>query len=256
VIHVGGDMGRGVHAIAFNLPNDERVREAKGSKKVMLKNIARAKYDKILVPIANLVLDQSQMEHVTFEAFFGGSVMHELSHGLGPGTITKSDGTKTTVNLALQTLYSPLEECKADVMGMYNTAFLVEKGIYTKEDLDQAYIVFLPGFFRAVRWGPGEAHAKGNIIQYNWFKDQGAIVLDPATDRYTVVLDKMPEAVKSLTRELCMVQARGDFAAAQAFVDKWGIVTPEVERIVGKFSGIPTDVWPNYDASRFATASM
>jgi len=256
MIHVGGDMGRGVHAIAFKLPNDKRVREAKVSKKVMLKNIARAKYDKILVPIANLVLDQSQMEHVTFEAFFGGSVMHELSHGLGPGTITKSDGTKTTVNLALQTLYSPLEECKADVMGMYNTAFLVEKGIYTKEDLDQAYIVFLPGFFRAVRWGPGEAHAKGNIIQYNWFKDQGAIVLDPATDRYTVVLDKMPEAVKSLTRELCMVQARGDFAAAQAFVDKWGIVTPEVERIVGKFSGIPTDVWPNYDASRFATASM
>jgi hypothetical protein len=94
------------------------------------------------------------------------------------------------------------------------------------------------------------------MIQYNWFKDQGAIVHDAATDRYTVVLDKMPAAVKSLTNELCMVQARGDFDAAQAFIDKWGTVPPEVERIVGKFGGIPTDVAPNYDAARFMTASM
>ena len=182
--------------------------------------------------------------------------MHELSHGLGPGTITLPDGSKTTVNIALQTLYSPLEECKADVMGLYNTAFLVEKGFYTKDELDQAYVVFLPGFFRAIRWGLHEAHAKGNMIQYNWYKDQGAIVHDVETDRYTVVLEKMPEAVKSLTAELCMLQAHGDFAAAQAFVDKWGAVPTEVERIVGKFNAIPRDVAPNYDASRFMTASM
>jgi hypothetical protein len=94
------------------------------------------------------------------------------------------------------------------------------------------------------------------MIQYNWFKDQGAIVHDAATDRYTVVLEKMPEAVRSLTRELCMVQAHGDFAAAQAFVDKWGNVPPEVERIVAKFGGIPTDVAPNYNAERFTTASL
>jgi hypothetical protein len=256
VIHAGGDIKAGVHAIAFNLPNDERVREAKGSKKVMLKNISRAKYDKILLPIANLVLDPSQLPLVSFDSFFGNTVMHELAHGLGPGTITLADGTKTTVNLALKTLYSPLEECKADVMGLYNTAFLVGKGYYTKDNLDRAYVVFLPGFFRAVRWGLHEAHAKGNMIQYNWYKAQGALVHDPATDRYTVVLDKMPEAVKSLTHELCMLQARGDFDAAQAFVDQWGTVPPEVERIVAKFAGIPTDVAPNYDASRFMTASM
>jgi hypothetical protein len=256
VIHVGGDMGKGVHAIAYNLPNDERVREAKGSKKVMLKNIARAKYDKILMPIANFVLDPTQLSYVTFDAFFGTSVLHELSHGLGPGTITLPDGSKTTVNLALKTLYSPLEECKADVMGLYNTEFLVAKGFYTKENLDQAYVVFLPGFYRAVRWGLHEAHAQGNMIQYNWYKDKGAIVYDATTERYTVVLDKMPEAVKSLTSALCMVEANGDFAAAQAFVDQWGVIPAEVEKIVGKFGNIPTDVAPNYDASRFMTASM
>ncbi|HEU4365054.1 MAG TPA: peptidase [Candidatus Krumholzibacteria bacterium] len=247
VVHAGGDIKAGVHAIAYNLPNDERVREAKGSKKVMLKNISRAKYDKILVPIANLVLDPSHMDQVNFESYFGFVLLHELAHGLGPGTITLPDGKKTTVNQALQTLYSPLEECKADVMGMYNAEFLARKSHLTQDELNRMYIVFLPGLFRSVRFGLHEAHGKGNMIQYNWFKDQGAIVHDPATDRYTVVLEKMPEAARTLTRELCLIQANGDYAAAEAFLEKWGTVPPELDRIVGKLGNIPTDVEPLYD---------
>jgi hypothetical protein len=181
--------------------------------------------------------------------------MHELAHGLGPGTITLADGTKTTVNQALQTLYSPLEECKADVMGLYNNQYLVRHGYITDEQLKRQYVVFLPGLFRAMRFGLHEAHAKGNLIQYNWFKDKGAIVLDPATDRYTVDYEKMGEAATSLTRELCLLQAKGDYAAAQAFVDHWGGVPAEVERIVGKMTNIPSDVAPDYDARRFVAAS-
>src|SRR5262245_15409189 len=161
VVHAAGDIKAGVHAVAYNLPNDERVREAKGSKKVMLKNISRAKYDKILVPIANIVLAADQVQYVDFESFFGNTLMHELAHGLGPGTITLADGTKTTVNKALKTLYSPLEECKADVMGLYNSHLLVERRVLTPEQLKRRYAVFLPGLFRSVRFGLHEAHAKG-----------------------------------------------------------------------------------------------
>jgi len=256
VVHAAGDIKAGVHAVAYNLPNDERVREAKGSKKVLLKNISRAKYEKILVPIANIVLDPAQMDHVDFESFFNHTLMHELSHGLGPGTITLPDGTKTTVNLALKTLYSPLEECKADVMGLYNNQYLVKTGYMTEEQLTRQYVVFLPGLFRSMRFGLHEAHGKGNLIQYNWFKDKGAIVLDPATDRYTVDFAKMGEAATSLTRELCLLQARGDYEAAAAFVSQWGNVPSEVERIVGKMTNIPSDVAPDYDLRRFASASM
>jgi hypothetical protein len=252
VVHAAGDIKAGVHAVAYNLPNDERVREAKGSKKVMLKNISRAKYDKILVPIAEIVLTPAQVHHVDFESFFGHTLMHELAHGLGPGTITLADGSKTTVNQVLKTLYSPIEECKADVMGIYNSRFLVEQGVLTPEQLARHYVVFLPGLFRSVRFGLHEAHAKGNMIQYNWFVDQGAIVLDPATDRYTVQLDKVHAAAESLTRALCMLQANGDYDAAKAFVDRWGAVPAEVERIVGKLGHLPSDVAPDYDAGRFA----
>jgi len=256
VVHAAGDIKAGVHAVAFNLPNDERVREAKGSKKVLLKNISRAKYEQILVPIANLVLNPDQMAHVDFESFFNHTLMHELAHGLGPGTITLPDGSKTTVNQALKTLYSPLEECKADVMGLYNNEYLVKNSYLTPQQLTRQYVVFLPGLFRAMRFGLHEAHAKGNLIQYNWFKDKGAFTLDPATDRYTVNLDKMGEAAKSLTRELCLLQAKGDYDAAQAFVDVWGTVPPEVERIVDKLVNIPSDVAPDYDARQFATAAQ
>lgn len=255
VVSAGGDIKAGVHAVAYNLPNDERVREAKGSKKVMLKNISRAKYEKILVPIANVTLEPSLIEHIDFDSFFNQSLMHELAHGLGPGTITLPDGTKTTVNMVLKTLYSPLEECKADVMGLYNNQYLLKQGIITKEQLERQYVVFLPGLFRSVRFGLHEAHGKGNMIQYNWFKDHGAIVLNETTDRYTVDFDKMGEAAMSLTRELCMLQAKGDYDAAAAFVDKWGNVPPEVERIVGKLSAIPSDIAPDYEAHHFSTAA-
>jgi hypothetical protein len=255
VVHAAGDIKAGVHAVAYNLPNDERVREAKGSKKVMLKNISRAKYDKILVPIADVVLVADQMPQLDFESFFGHTLMHELAHGLGPGTITLADGTTTTVNQVLKTLYSPIEECKADVMGIYNSKFLVDRGVLTPEQLSRHYVVFLPGLFRSVRFGLHEAHAKGNLIQYNWFVDRGAIVLDPATDRYTVQLDRMHSAAESLTQALCMLQVNGDYDAAKAFVDRWGSVPPEVERIVGKLGHIPSDVAPDYDAGRFAAAT-
>jgi hypothetical protein len=255
VIHAGGDIKAGVHALAYNLPNDERVREAKGSKKVMLKNISKAKYEKILVPIANIVLEPSLMEHVDFESFFNHSLMHELAHGLGPGNITLADGTKTTVNLALKTLYSPIEECKADVMGLYNNQYLLKQGVMTQQQLERQYVVFLPGLFRAVRFGLHEAHGKGNMIQYNWFKEHGAFTHDATTDRYTMDFVKMGEAAMSLTRELCILQAKGDYAAAEAFVNQWGNVPPEVERIVGKLANIPSDVAPDYDAREFSTAA-
>jgi hypothetical protein len=254
VVSAGGDIKAGVHAVAYNLPNDERVREAKGSKKVMLKNISRAKYDKILVPIANIVLDPALIEHIDFDSFFNQSLMHELAHGLGPGTITLANGTKTTVNQALKTLFSPIEECKADVMGLYNNQYLVKQGVMTKEQIERQYVVFLPGLFRSVRFGLHEAHGKGNMIQYNWFKDHGGFTLDPATDHYKLDFDKMGEAAMSLTRELCLLEAKGDYDAANAFVEKWGSVPPEVDRIVGKLSAIPSDIAPNY-STHFSTAA-
>jgi hypothetical protein len=250
LVYSGGDTKAGVQTIAFNLPNDEYVREAKGSKKVMLKNISRAKFDKILTPIAEIVLDPKQMDMVVFEAYFSNTLMHETSHGLGPGTIMK-DGKETTVNRELKELYSFIEEAKADILGLYCTKFLLKEGFIEKGMDTKGYVSFLPGFFRSIRFGATSAHGKANMMEFNFLREQGAIVLDPETDKFHVNVDKMPAAVKAMSHELLMIEALGDYDAAKAFIEKYGNTTEDLERLLGKLGKIPVDIEPIFAAEEY-----
>jgi len=250
LVYAGGDTKAGVQTIAFNLPNDERVREAKGSKKVMLKNISRAKFDKILIPIAGKLLDKDQIKFVNFDAYFNNVLMHEMAHGLGPGNIVV-DGKETTVSLQLAETYPPIEECKADITGLYCTRVLVGEGFYDKQLEHDGYVSFLPGFFRAIRFGATSAHGRANMIEFNWMREKGAIVLDEDSERFHVDVAKMPEAVESLTNALLMIEAEGDHDASKAFLDKYAKMTPDLERLLTKLEGIPVDIEPIYSAEKY-----
>jgi len=250
VVFAGGDTKAGVQTIAFNLPNDERVREAKGSKKVMLKNISRAKFDKILVPIAETLLDPAQMKYVDFTTYFNSTLMHEFAHGLGPGNITLPDGTKTTVSLALKELYPAIEEAKADITGLYDTAFLTKDGYFPAGSDVKAYVSFLPGFFRAIRFGVHEAHGRANMMEFNYLREKGAFKFDHTTERYHVNLDKMPGAVEAMTHDLLMIEALGDYAAAKSFIEKYGEMPEEMKGVMAKLDAIPIDIEPIYPADR------
>jgi len=250
LVFAGGDTKAGVQTIAFNLPNDERVREAKGSKKVMLKNISKAKFDKILVPIAEEILDPAQLEYVDFDAYFNNVLMHEMAHGLGPGTIKRADGTETTVSRELKELYAPLEEAKADITGLYCRKILVRKGFFPKGSDIKGYVSFLPGFFRAIRFGATSAHGKANMMEFNFMLEQGAIELDPKTDRFHVNLDKMPAAVEAMSNKLLMIEAMGDYDTAAAFIAKYGETTPDVQRMLERLGNVPVDIEPIYSAEK------
>jgi hypothetical protein len=250
LVFAGGDTKAGVQTIAFNLPNDERVREAKGSKKVMLKNISRAKFDKILIHIAQEVLDPEQLEYVDFDAYFNNVLMHEMAHGLGPGTIERADGTQTTVGRELKELYSAMEEAKADITGLYCRKILVRKRFFREDGDIRGYVSFLPGFFRAIRFGATSAHGKANMMEFNFMREQGAITLDPKSDRFHVNLDKMPAAVEAMTRALLMIQSLGDYDAAAEFIAKYGETSPDVERMLERLSNVPVDIEPIYSAEK------
>jgi hypothetical protein len=195
VLFAAGDTKAGVQTLAFNLPNDERVREAKGSKKVMLRNILRAKFDKILVPIAQRVLAAEDLSRVSFDAFFNESLHHELSHGLGPGIITV-DGRDTEVRLELKELYSTLEEAKADVMGIYNILALIDKGIMQEELRKTLEATYVAGLFRAARFGVHEAHGQGVVSQFNYLLEMGALEVD-AEGRFHAVSEEFPAAIEA-----------------------------------------------------------
>jgi hypothetical protein len=252
VLFTAGDTRAGVQTLAFNLPNDEVVREKKGSKKVLLKNVSHAKYQKILVPIAEALMDENQVKHVSFEAFFNHTLVHETAHGLGPGKITvyRNDvRTETSVNEELKDLYAPIEEAKADVLGMYLNHFLIEKGMFQESFTENMYASFLGGFFRSVRFGAGEAHGMANVIQFNYFIEKGAITKNKR-GRYLYHADKMPKAIEQLANALLMIEALGDYQAAKKFIDEYGTMPQDLKASLDSLATIPTDIRPIYPVEK------
>ena len=247
-IFTAGDTRAGVQTSAFNLPNDERVREAKGSKKVLLKNVMDAKYQQSGRPIAMEVLDASQTGLVDFDAYFNHVLFHELSHGVGPGIITGPDGEKVEARILLKELYSTIEEAKADVVGEWNILYAMDQGLISDFTTDELYVTVVGLMFRSMRFGLDAAHGRGNAVQWNWYREKGAIVPTTA-GRYRVDTSKMREAVRTLAHELLMIEATGDYDRATKLLDQYGVATPEIEAIMQRLEGIPVDIDPVYVAA-------
>jgi hypothetical protein len=247
VVFTAGDANRGVQTAAYNLPNDERVIREKGAKRVMLKNMQHAKFDRVLVPISKVALAPADQAKVSFDAFFTHILMHELMHGLGPHSITV-DGKATTVRQSLKDTYSTIEEAKADISGLWALQHLVDRGKLPPSMAETMYTTFLASTFRSIRFGVTEAHGRGIAIQLNYLLDHGAFTVGP-DGTFAVNTSKVRGAVEGLTRDIMMLQAHGDYAAAKAMVAT-AVVRPEVQRVLDRLTAVPVDISP-----RFTTAA-
>jgi hypothetical protein len=249
-IFTAGDARRGVQTAAFNLPNDEYVREKKGSKKVLLKNVMDAKFKQSGRPIAMRVLDPSLTGLVSFDAYFNHTLFHELSHGLGPGLIPNPAGgnDRVDVRLLLKNLYSAIEECKADVLGLWNILYAREHKLLTNVDERQLFATYTGLMFRAMRFGIDEAHGRGTAVQWNWLREKGA-VMPSANGTFTVDFTKYRDAVRTLATELLTIEATGDFARAEKLLTRYGVSTPEIESVTARMRDIPIDITPVFPAA-------
>ena len=247
-IYTAGEARQGVQTSAFNLPNDERVREAKGSKKVLLKNVMDAKFRQSGKPIALRVVDPAQADDISFDAYFNQILFHELSHGLGPGIITGPDGQKVETRLLLKNLYSTIEECKQTVLGVWNIEYAMDHNLLSSFNRDQLFVTDAALMFRSLRFGLDEAHGRGTAVQWNWYREKGAIV--PTADgHFHVDLQKTPDAVRSLANELLMIEAKGDFDRAQKLLEKYGVTNPEMQAVITRLNDIPVDITPVYPSA-------
>jgi hypothetical protein len=244
-VHGGGDNVPGVQTIAFNLPNDERVREAKGAKKVILQNVLGAKYEMILKPMADLVLVPEQAKDVTRAYMANETLFHELAHSLGPGSITVN-GRKTTVDKELKEIGSGFEEAKADVMGAWNILYMMKRGVLPQAEAPQIRASYVAGLFRAMRFGTKEAHGKGAAMQYRYLRDKGGIVWDAAAKRFRIDEAKIDSAIGALVGEIVRRQGNGDYTGTKAFLDKWGVLDAEAQSVIDTMSHIPVDIRPIY----------
>lgn len=246
LLFAAGDVG-GPQTAAFNLPNDEKVVELKGSKRTMLKNVQEQKFEKILIPIADLVIAKSQRHLVSFNAFFTHILAHELMHGLGPHKVSKSEGQQT-VRQAMQELHSALEEAKADITGLLALEHFISRGIVPKEQEETFYVTFLASAFRSIRFGLEEAHGKGQAVQLTYLIECGAFAFDQRTQTFSVDFAKAKQGVVDLSREIMTIQAEGDKDRASKLMSRYGILTLEVQQLLRDIEAknVPVDIFPQY----------
>ena len=240
-----GDGNRGVQTAAYNLPNDEQVVKEKGSKRVMLKNVQEAKFNKVLLPISKVVIDPSQQSQIGFESFFTHILAHELMHGLGPHNI-KVGGRDTSPRKELKELYSAIEEAKADITGLWALQYLIDKGKVDRAMERDLYTTYLASSFRSVRFGVNEAHGKGQALQFNYLMDQGAIKVNEAAGTFSIDSSKIKEAVRKLTNEILTIEAEGSYEKAKAMLDKYGVIRPAMQKGLDKLVDVPVDIEPNF----------
>ncbi|HET7552883.1 MAG TPA: hypothetical protein VFK04_16435 [Gemmatimonadaceae bacterium] len=240
-VFYAGQANAGAKTIAINLPNDEQVQLQKGTRRLQLENVMRAKFDKILVPIAQVLVDSSQLKQIDFNAFFENTMFHEVAHGLG---IKNTINGKGTVRTALKERASALEEEKADILGLHMVQALADGGNLDDEDVSHNYVTFLASLFRSVRFGAADAHGRANIASFNYLAQSGAFTRDDATGRYSVDPEKFRDGINSLAEKILRLQGDGDYDGVGKFYDDYGKVSPTLSQDLAKLKtrGIPVDV--------------
>jgi hypothetical protein len=241
VVYYAGDCNAGTKTIAINLPNDESIQLEKGTRRLQLKNAMRAKFDTVLLPIANVLIAEDQRRHVTFDAFFADVMFHEVAHGLG---IKNTVDGKRTVRDALKEQAGTLEEGKADILGLHMITALHDKGELPDVKLEDAYVTFLAGIFRSVRWGVTNPHAQANLARFYYFQREGAFARDEATGTYRVDMAKMRAAMDKLGAQILKFQGDGDYDGVVKFMDELGKMDPALQADLDRVAkaGIPKDI--------------
>jgi hypothetical protein len=246
-VFTAGDTKAGIQTLAFVLPNDERVREEKGTKKVFLKNIQEAKFNKVLVPISQRVLAAEDARLISFYAYFNETILHEISHVLGVNYVKMPDGTRIPVKNALREHYSPIEEAKADIVGIYNIHLLMEKGWIPPEKEREIYTTFLAGFFRSMRFGVSEAHGLANLMEFNFLREKGAFLYDKESEKFRLNPGKVREAVKELARTLLILEGDGNYENAARFIERYGKLDEVTRKMLQSLKDIPVDIEPVFE---------
>jgi hypothetical protein len=239
-----GDLLHGYQSVADNLPNDARVHAVKGSKKIFFKNFMDARVNEVILPLAKRLMREDQAAKASGEGYLASTLMHEISHELGPDYARTAQG-QVDIREAIGGTFSGLEEAKADVVGMFGLQWLNAHGVASSEKLEEDYISYVAGNLRTIRFGIAEPHGRAEIMEFNYLSTQGAIMRD-ATGRYAVVLEKMPAAIATLAKELLEQEATGDRARSEAWFAKYAVVPPELQKALDKVSDIPVDVEPIY----------
>jgi hypothetical protein len=239
-----GDLNHGYQAVADNLPNDPRIHQEKGTKKIFFKNFMDARVDFVILPIAKRVMRADQAALASAAGYMASTLLHEISHGLGP-SFARQNGKQVDIREAIGPAYSGLEEAKADVVGMFGLKFLTDKGVLPRTRLPQYYCSYVAGIFRTVRFGIAEAHGKAEMMEFNYLAEQNAIQRD-SSGRYFIDYARMAKALANLAKELLEMEASGDRTRAENWFKKYGTMSADLKAALATVADVPVDLTPNF----------
>lgn len=239
-----GEGAVGYQSVACNLPNDPAVHAKKGTKKTFWKNMLKARFNGIIKPVSERLIDESQLQYLSDEGFFQFVLMHEICHAIGPRTVKVGPNKGIACNAAIGPNYNPLEEAKADITGLYSLAYLMDEGVVDKSKREEFYVSFLGSLFRSIRFGLDEAHGKAAAISLNYLVENGGITYDEQTHKWAVDFDHFEQTVEDLDREILILEGNGDNAAVQTFFDKYTDETPALASAIEQTKDLPIDVLP------------
>ena len=243
-----GDLNHGYQAVADNLPNDPRIHEQKGSKKLFFKNFMDARVNNVILPVAQRMMKPQQAAKASADGYMAATILHEICHGLGPA-YARAGGKQVDIREAIGPAYSGLEEAKADVVGMFGEKWLIDHGVLPKARLEEYYVSYVAGIFRTVRFGTGEAHGRAEMMEFNYLTERKAIIRD-ASGRYVVDFSKMPDAIASLAKELLEIEATGNRARAESWFKKYDTMPAELKSALAAASSVPVDIDPVFSFPR------
>ncbi|RMF59308.1 MAG: hypothetical protein D6743_16525 [Calditrichaeota bacterium] len=241
-----GEAAAGYQAVATNLPNDPAVHKKKGTKKTFWKNMFEARFNAIIKPVSQKVIDEAQLPYLSDEGFFQFVLMHEICHAVGPRTVKVGPKKGMAVNAAIGPNYNALEECKADIAGLHSLGYLMDHGVVDSNKAQTFYVSYLGSLFRSVRFGLAEAHAKAAAIALNYLLENGGLTYDSSTQRWAVDFAHFREGVKSLAARLLILEGDGDNGKVEQFFERWARLTPEIESSLAAVKDLPIDVLPHY----------
>lgn len=240
-----GDLRHGYQAVADNLPNDPRIHQEKGTKKIFFKNFMDARVKYVVIPIGKQVMQPDQAAKASLDGYLSIVMMHEICHGLGPA-FARVNGKQVPINASIGPIYSALEEAKADIVGLYGMKWLMDHNALPKDRLQEYYASYVAGIFRTVRFSVAESHGRAEMVEFNYLAEQGAIRKDETSGRYVIDYDKMPGAIASLAKEFLEIEATGDRSRAESFMSKYDKMPAELKTALDRVTGLPVDVDPVY----------
>jgi hypothetical protein len=245
-IYAAGDTRAGAQTTAFTLPNDGRVRQQKGTRQVILRNVARAKFSKSWLPLSQLVVAEDQAVQITFDSYFDSLVAVELARAIAPGPVKLPDGKEEDARTALRQRYQTIDEAKSDVLGLWAALEMTRRGTFGERRPISAAATYLAAVFRVIRFDMGGVHGLAKACAFNFLSKRGAFVYDPTVRRYRVDMDKLDAAVEELVNELIETLAAGDYDRAGRFIVEYGILSDDVRQKLDELSGVPVDIVPEY----------